>query len=1159
MKWTAEQAAAITSRNENLLVSAAAGSGKTALLIERITRLILEDHIGIDRLLVLTFTKAAAGEMRERLQKALKAAAAGAESPDERRFITRQIAALPDAQISTIHAFCKTIVTDYFEAADVDAGFGMCKDALREKLKDEALTNVFDRGYAARYEQGDTTLTDLLDAYAGARNDDDLKKMVIALYDFKASLADPDGWFEDALARLSMTDDDFRGSFWEKMIGDHVRSEALEARRLLTRGLERTDGIDGFDKIRALLEDEIHQADALLDACAGGYDALFACLAGGLTFKRYPANRQDKPTSDAVKADRDAAKAIVSDLRGLITMPAAEMLACQARMAKPMRDLYALTLAFEEEFAALKREMNVLDYHDLERKALTVLADDTARADLRERVALVFVDEYQDTNALQEAIITQIVRDDNYFMVGDVKQSIYRFRLADPTIFLDKARRFAGGEAPKSRLITLNKNFRSNAAVIDGINAIFEGVMCEAVGEVTYDDDARLYRGAAIGDDPGKVTVSVLERGEDPVDEMEAAYIAGAIGELVGRPIYIAKEGRTRMLEYKDIGVLMRSVKGHGKTFETVLTDAGIPVYFSGGASYFDAPEVQTIMRVIALLANPHDDYSLLSVMLSPIGGFDAEDIARVRLVLPKSPFYQAAEAARGIPGDMADRLRAFFGKIDHFRAVSAMMPPDAFIWYLMSETGYYTAVGALPGGKQRRQNLKSLCALAKDYKATSLYGVFGFADYVRHLRERKYDETQPDTLSESDNVVRVMTIHKSKGLEFPVVFIAGCGRGFNKDNHRERVIMHKDLGLVPQFVDPQNRLRMATPLYEMALNKRQSEALSEEMRLLYVAATRAMARLDIVGTVGSFDVLDNLSDAKASPYRTAHAKSMLDWVLLAAGSDASGAISVCRRSPAEPQKATAEDHFAAPIDAATLSRLLNADYLTGRKKFPGKLGVTDVARVRAAAGGLVNEPERVTRPAFLTAEATHYDGAALGTALHTFMQGIDLAALSKARDNAELEKTVMAEIHRMTEAGMVEAPLAAAVDASRITRFFAFPEKGKTESLGRRLLAADNILREQPFSLRVRANRVREDFPSDETIILQGIMDCVFFDEALQGWVLLDYKTDRVKDRNHLGKLIQRYQPQLMFYNEALAASGRQTAACYLCFLTAGQNVPIT
>ena len=1162
MKWTNEQAAAINARGENLLVSAAAGSGKTALLIERILRLILDDGITTDRLLVLTFTKAAAGEMRERLRKALKQAAVEAESEERRLYLTRQIAALSDAEISTIHAFCKNVVSDYFELADIDAGFGICKEALSKKLQDEAMDNVFDRMYAAHYQKGNTAFTDLLEAYTDARSDEGLRTLVGAMHNFKESLADPETWFEDAINRMTMSVEAFHGSSWEKMFCEDARSEALEARRLLTLGLEFCDGAEGFEKISALIECEIAQSETLIDACAIGYDAVYQALQD-LSFKRYPANRKNKEASNAVKAYRDAAKDILKKaIPAVITTSAEKMLARQGQMAEPMRHLYNLTSAFENEFFDLKKQMNVLDFHDLERKALSILSDPAVAVDLRRRFTAVFVDEYQDTNALQEAILTKIVREDNYFMVGDVKQSIYRFRLADPTIFLEKYERFGKGEAPKSRLITLSKNFRSNTAVIDGVNAIFERVMSKTVGEVAYDEGARLYPGVPVGGDPGTAQIHLIEAGDDPLDETEAGFIAKTINEMIGKPIYIAKEGHTRKLRYRDIGVLMRSVESHGKTYEKVLSDAGIPVYFSGGASYFDAVEVQTVMRLIALLDNPHDDYSLLSVMLSPIGGFDAEDIARVRVLSPKSAFYLAADAARCEPGELANRLDGFFEKINRLREVSTMMPADDFIWYILSKTGYYTAVGALPGGAQRRQNLKTLCAQARDYKASSLYGVFGFGEYVRHLQRQKFDETQPDTLSESDDVVRVMTIHKSKGLEFPVVFVAGCARKINKDNHSKEIIYHKDLGIVPKYTDINRRLRMSTPFYEMALKTAQNESLSEEMRLLYVAATRAMARLYIVGTATAktFDDLEQSADTPASPYRIAHASTMMEWVLTAARNDERNTIHVYRHQLDHYEKAEQPTETKTKIDEAMCARLLNPAYLNKRIAFPGKLGVTSVTRVREATKGRVfAEPERIVRPAFLSAEGSSYDAAALGTALHAMMQGIDLSALARAWDNATLAETVASEVARMTKARIVEPDLAEFVDISMITQFFAFPEKGKSKSIGRRLLSAEQIMREQPFNLRVRASHVREDWPSDKTIILQGIIDCVFYDEDKKGWVLLDYKTDRVNNRGHLAKLTEHYQTQLMFYDEALAASGRKTAECYLCFLTIGENVAVT
>lgn len=1183
-KWTSEQEAAIASRHENLLVSAAAGSGKTALLIERIRRLIVEDGVSVDSLLVLTFTRLAAGEMRERLSKSLTKALAAAPDDHTRRRLSGELQKLPSAAIKTIDAFCGDVVREYFQEVGADPNYRVGDKTELAMLQNEALATVFEKYYQQIPEGGRTPFSDLVDRYGTSRGDEGLRKLVRDTRHFLTSLRDPATWQQTAIEQLTMDEPAFAqhmrdgsafgASFWRKAVNTMAASALTAAARLLDTARVMLDGVSDFEETQTQLDENRAMVAHALSAVDADWESFRAALRG-VDIQRYKGNKKADPAlNDDVKDLRNEAKQIIKEVQDLIGGDLKTRLADHRAMAAPMQALLDLTADFEAAYRRLKAERDVVDFSDVERDTLAILANDAIAETLQQRFAHIFVDEYQDTNEVQEAILARVRRPDNYFMVGDVKQSIYRFRQADPTIFIDKYRQYQSGQAPASKLVTLGRNFRSDQGVVDGVNALFARIMSPALGEVAYDDNSALVCGLA---DEGRpllpVSVEVLTGSAAEKAEAEARHIAGLIHQWVGQEIFIAKDGEKgirRPLCYRDIGVLMRSVSGkdnRGETMARVLADEGIPTYLEGGATYYAAIEVSVVLNLIRVIDNYRQDLPLLSVMRSPVGRFSDEELAAIRVAAKARPFYQSLEAMAGTASPLGEKAAGFLARLARWREQSFTKSVSDFLWQLYLETGYYTAVGALPGGEQRQKNLRTLLDRAETYQANTLKGVFQFVDYVERMDKASFDDSPPGVLSENDDVVRIMTIHKSKGLEFPAVILAGAGNQFNIQDTGGKVLLHRKLGICPEWIDPEAGVRHNTLARAIAQAQIKSETLSEEMRLLYVAMTRAMEKLVIVGTVKDQGKATEKWQRPCEPYFLEKGKSsFLDWIMLALydpgrpGNSETPAVTIALDAgeAAEPLHSQAAAQKPAETDAAALraevARRLAWHYPAPRAQAPSKLSVTEIERLREQqdpSEGHIEIPERITRPAFMAeAGPRHWLPGELGTGIHTLLQRIDLDKVRACGDDAaQIAAVVRAEAARLAELDILEAELVKALDLRPVVWLMGSP-------VGKRLLRATTCRRELPFNLVVPGQRINPVY-GEETVLLQGMIDCCFIED--DRWILLDYKTDRWHSREARDRLIARYQTQINFYEQALAAiTGRPVAEKYLLFIAMGEAVKL-
>lgn len=1176
MKWTEDQFRAIATRNTNLLVSAAAGSGKTALLIERIRRMIMEEGVPVSGLLVLTFTRSAAAEMKDRLKRTLQEALL--EPQAEHAAILEALSALPTASISTLHAFCQGILREYFQEAGIDPEFILGGEGELTIMRKEAMESLFEEKYQAIPPEETDAFAQLVEMYTGNRDDQGLKELVEKFYNFLMTLPNAQAWCEGALQNFDMNPQDFWESPWGKTMRQDMAVDLGAAQEILEECLVMVEDSEIFAKTQEQLAGDAQGVTRALEALEEGPEAYSVALKA-ITFPRYKGSREDKETSDAIKDQRNMAKEVVKAIQKKMAGGLEASLEALSQMKGPIEALVALTMDFWGAFRKRKEEKAMLDFNDLEQYTLKVLENPSIAAELQAKYQHVFLDEYQDTNGMQEAIIQCILRRDNYFMVGDVKQSIYRFRLADPGIFIEKYNRFKGSDTPEETLITLSQNFRSCQGVVDGVNGVFEKIMTPELGEVDYDDRARLYKGMP-GDGPyTRTVVHILETGRDEEDastnrspvECEAAFIAREIQGMVGKPIYITKSGETRTLRYRDIGVLMRAVAATGDTYARIFSEAGIPVYFEGGRTYYESLEIILILNLLKIIDNGDQDIPLVSVMLSPMGGFTVEECTKIRLGAEMPWFHQSLRAyVQNQEDDLARKAGAFLEKLREWALDAQTLSVEDFLWKLYQDTGYYAFVGALPGGAQRQSNLRVLLKRAGDYKRSTLKGVFHFIAFIEQMKKHKFDTSPPVTLGENADVVRIMSIHKSKGLEFPVVFVAGMGRRFNTKSNSGRVLFHKDLGICPDKVDPESRLVEPTIAKALCGERVRVESLSEEMRLLYVAMTRAMESLILVGGVKDLKGSMVRWQRPASLFYLKKAQCFLDWVMLSAVDGGSvmpalpedggkaitpmGCYDITLHSQGSGESAVL-GKATAPLTLENLGDIGLAEEVRrrlawrypspGEREPPEKMTVTEIAKVRA--GNLENgveAPELVIRPAFLQQSAAGFAPAELGTGIHTILQGLDLQKIRDCgQDPDDLADTIEKQAANMAAQERIAPELLAALNLEPIQRFF-------TTETGRRLLAAKTLQRELPFNYQVEAARIRPEWAGQrQTITIQGMIDCCFLEDG--AWVLLDYKTDRFFGAKEKERLVARYQTQLGLYAEALAAlTGIPVKEQRLCFL---------
>ncbi len=1205
--WTPEQLSAIEARDCNLLVAAAAGSGKTAVLVERIIQLMIRDKADIDHMLIVTFTNAAAGEMRERIGAALLEAIE--EDNDSGEHLRRQLNLLSKASISTLHAFCIGVLRKYFHMIDLDPGFRIGDETENNILRLEAMEELLEE----EYERGDEDFLGLVERFGGTREDTPLQDLILRLHRFVQSKPYPKEWLLERIEDFCIPLSEAGRLPWMRAIEKQIRMDLSGALSLTHEALMLCSLPGGPDTYEEALRSDEEQLEALLTALNLGPEA---CCQQFFRLDIAKLKRCGKDVDEAlknrVKDLRDQAKKVLKDLEnGFFLRTFEDFFEDLYELHPYMHCLGRLVFDFDRAYETQKQEKGILDFNDLEHLALRILSDEKAAKELREHYEYIFVDEYQDSNIVQETIIGFIRRENNLFMVGDVKQSIYRFRLADPSLFLEKYRTFDVRDGAVNRRIDLNRNFRSRFHVLEGVNTVFRAIMSEEFGEIAYDEDAALYPGLLSEPiaDP-QVELHIVEKAvaedaaldtdvEDLSDIQVEAYIAAqSITEMLKKDIYDAKLGTYRLITYRDIVVLMRSTVRYAPVFQEVLASQGIPVYADVNTGYFEALEIKTFVHLLKIIDNKCQDLSLLCIMRSPIGNFSTDDLIAIRVNSHAKHFYQAVSEYRGDQEDaLKQRLDLFYERISTWQQSARYLPMEDLLWYLFTETGYYEYTGAMPGGKQRQANLRILLDRATQFQKTSIRGLFHFIRSIDKLQSSSGDMGTAKTIGENENVLRIMSIHKSKGLEFPVVLVAGIGKQFNLSDIGDACLVHKDLGLGPKYVNPDTRQTCDTLARLSMKGVIRLESLSEEMRILYVAMTRPKDKLILLGSMRDLARRVEKWTRTQSPYQLAKGKCFLDWIGPALLRHPDGGA--LRSMLEEEALAGLTDGPSPSIDPSESAstwrvRLYNRGSLQGigvntiggkdlrtffaegspiadedlyqqiQERFawryphvtaghiPSKMTVTEVKRLldkdtrdkavkniayRAALGYATT---LLDRPGFM--EGTkRFTAAEKGTLVHFVLQHLNLSAVNTL---SQIEE----QLSFMIQKELITEEEAAVVETDRLWHFFLSP-------VGKRILTADTILRELPFNYR---KAVMDIIPGlkdcDEYLLLQGVIDCCFEEEG--GWVLVDYKTDHIFPGSVTPEEIAaRYKVQLELYGEALSRiTGRPVKEKILYLLSTGQ-----
>lgn len=1171
-KWTGAQQDAISARGGTVLVSAAAGSGKTAVLVERVISRLTDpvSPVDADRMLVVTFTRAAAAEMKDRIAARLSQMQ---DSDPQNPLFRRQQLLLSRASISTVHSFCKDLIQENFYRLGISPEFRILDDGEMRLLREEAVSETLEAFYAT----GGEAFAALVDAFGSEKDDRKLGETALQLYDFIRSHPFPDRWLREK-AEMYRAQTSIAQSAWGEELF-HTAQETLSyCKMTLTACLHLCASDPAVEAAYGPAFSSDLQDVAAMDAAAQNrdWDGLRALFAERNYQKLKPLRgTAGEAVKGQLKSMRKETREVVDKLQKRFCASQAECGEDLQRMAPLAETLFSVVRAISDQLETKKQEKRAVDFGDLEHLSLRLLVRETdagyertAEAEaVSERFDEIMVDEYQDTNETQDLLFRAVSREEqNLFMVGDVKQSIYGFRQAMPRLFLDRKNTFSPyrREAPQfPAYILLDRNFRSRREVTSAVNFVFNQLMSRRAGDVDYRAGEQLVAGAeypANGDFRTRLEVIDASETEESMDVLEARRIAAMIREFRESGAQVLENGKPRPVEPRDFCVLLRSAKEHAPVYVRELEKCGVMSWAESPAGFFSYAETALMLSLLRVIDNPMQDIPLLAVMMSPIYGFSADEMAQVRMEAGGPPLYPALlRCAQN--GNL--RIQAFLAELEEFRMLAATMPADTLINTLYRKTGYPELVGAMPGGELRGKNLQLLHQYAKNYEQFGYNGLHGFLRFVDRLAEQGGDLAAASVSQEGANVVRVMSIHKSKGLEFPYCIVAGCARRFNRES--SDTVLHAELGFGAKLPGKDGVSRYTTAPREAILSGLLSESVSEELRVLYVAMTRAREKLILLTTLSRPDRTFSSLAAGISPepvlpsYAVRRAGSISDWLLSCALRHPDGKLLR--------EMAGAEETLVLPKDPETLAWEIRVSKPEGApcetqqsaqtvsKSDPAFLG-TLAERVayrypyaavseipaKVSASGVSEEAAGIhtlSRPAFVSSRGM--TPAERGTALHAFMQFCDYRAAS---ENLEAERV------RLREAGYLTPEQADVVELERIRKFL-------QSDLAARMMRSKRLLRENRFTVEIEAGRIDPSLPEatgQEKLVLQGVFDCAFEEDG--GLIIVDYKTDRIASPELLA---ERYHPQLSLYREAAEQTfGLPVYACVLYSFWLGKEIQI-
>ena len=1149
--WTEDQKKVIDLRNRNILVSAAAGSGKTAVLVERIMEIVCdEEHpVDVDRLLVVTFTKAAAAEMKERVGAAIRKRL---EEQPNNGYLQKQETLVSHAQITTIDSFCSYILRNHFGEIDLDPAFRVADEGELKLLKKDILKELLEEEYGKKRLE----FLHFVECYASGKNDEVLEELILRLFEFSTSEPFPEEWLESLVKNPDVLP--------KESMFVHVR-KILES---LLEENQQAIALCHSPNGPVFYEDALQNDQLLLKQClqAKTYEDYSNAVRSrsfmALSRKKMPPETSEEK-KEAVKTTRNRMKKALETLEKQFFYMPPEIMVETAKAAEPLKkELVELTLKFSHRFAEKKRRRNIVDFSDMEHLALKILVTrkegkcvptDIAKG-YAEYFAEIMIDEYQDSNLVQELILNSISRKNlggnNLFMVGDVKQSIYRFRQARPELFMEKQETYTLTDSDSQR-VNLSKNFRSRKEVLDTVNYLFERMMIKDLGNIAYDENAALYLGASMPEPERKEDVQSelllfdlsKDEGEEKIDkaEMEASMVACRILEMQkNAKVTDKKTGELRAAALGDMVILLRTMSGWSDTFANVLGAYGIPTVTGSSTGYFSAMEVQTVLNLLKVLDNQKQDIPLSAVLHSPIGNVTSTEMARIRNAYPEESYYEACEkyADGGNEQKLCQKLKDFWKMIASLRSKAEYLPIHKLLWEIYEETSYEQMVRLMPNGAVRAANLQMLVQKALDFENTSYRGLFNFVRYIENLQKYEVDYGVAESSAGNENAVRIMSIHKSKGLEFPIVFVSGLSKKFNKQDAKERIAMHPELGLGMDAIDPVKRLKLPTLQKKLIQKQIELESLGEELRVLYVALTRAKEKLLMTGALTEARTeVQKLSEERVlcrrGDYETlCSGGSYLDWILdLCAGEQVPFKVSYQTMEDLIEKKLQQVmeknyDYAAFRGKSAEISRELDERFsyeypYLAQQDIPGKVSVSELKKeaMEESVREMFEEPEIVPYvPAFLR-ETMEAGGAERGTAYHRILECMELSGIYHSDQVRERIENLVLE-------GKLTSLAAKTINPYDIYLFC-------QSSLCRRLIKAQEngcLYKEQPFVIARPARELYTEYDSDQEVLIQGVVDAYFEEEGQ--WILLDYKTDRVKEED---ELVKRYKKQLEIYAKAL------------------------
>ena len=1222
MKWTNEQEQAIKENGSNILVAAAAGSGKTAVLVERIINKIINDNIDIDKLLVVTFTNAAASEMRERV---LDAIYKKLEEDPENQNLQRQITLLNKASICTIDSFCLEVVRNHFyELDNVSPNFRIGDITEIELLKQEVIEELFEK----KYEEENEDFNKLINTYTSYKDDTPLKEIILKIYNYIQSNPFPEKWLDEKIEMFNIKNSniqkeninqqDFSVTIWGEELLKEIEEELIDDITTLQDIEESLSYDPELDKFQQTIRNDIDALETLrknLDNWDKAYE-----ISQNISFVTWPRKKIESEIKEEAKAIRDDVKKKLNKvLDKILICDSEEAMQDIQDMYQILKKLQKIILEFQDEFSKRKREKNIVDFNDIEHFALKILLKDkdgkiepTEVANkYKQKYSEIAIDEYQDSNLVQEYILKAVSKENNIFMVGDVKQSIYKFRQAMPELFLSKYEIYKTKENKKENddlKIKLFKNFRSRKNVLDFTNLIFQDIMSNLLGDIEYDDEEYLNLGADyssieqnlkteiniinLKQDKDHENIDELEENEEQQEkledvEIEARFVANKIKELIDNKFQVwdRNKNKYRNIEYKDIVVLLRSTFNIAPIYEQEIIRLDIPVFSDSSQEYLDSIEIQTIMSLLKIIDNPLQDIPLVTVLRSNIGKFTDDELVEIRLTDKYDDFYTCMQKSKpNVTENLKIKIEQFFSNIEKWRKEQEYLALDELIWKIYIDTGYYNYVGLMPNGPLRQANLKMLFQRARQYETSNFKGLYNFINFIDKLKLSSGDLGTAKLIGENDNVVRIMSIHKSKGLEFPVVFLSSTGKQFNLMDLNQNILLHQEMGIGVKYIDYERQVQYDTLTKISMKNKILVETLSEEMRILYVALTRAKEKLFITGLSKDYEKeIEKIEQqvnryskcsAKINPILVKKYKRYLDWIMLVYQyekdtiselvdfyiwnrSDLIKSFENTNNNEIEVIK-TLQDQEVDQNNIKRIEKTLNWSYdYESSTIIPTKTSVTKIKQMQNedfleptldtvlikennadSEAMKINDEEikiaenTLPEPQFLREdEENKITSAQKGTLVHLCLQKLD-----------EKKEYTMDSVKELIE-DLLSKQIITKKEAEVISpyKILAFTKS----TIWEELKFAKQIEKEKPFYINIPAKEVYGQ-EVDDDILVQGIIDLYYINENDE-LVLVDYKTDYVQ-KGKEDELIHKYTKQLELYKNALeSALNRKVDKIYI------------